>query len=83
MNGKDQIDNFENHEYKIIVYSNSLQVLFDIEGVLRTGTVSEVYDGDPPHTAGGAFSQAWNIAELLRIKDIYGWSRHDPPGYRG
>ncbi|RLD42381.1 MAG: amylo-alpha-1,6-glucosidase [Bacteroidetes bacterium] len=41
------------------------------------GTISEVYDGDPPYKAGGAISQAWNIAELLRIKwmldntDIY------------
>ena len=32
------------------------------------GTISEVYDGDPPHTAGGAISQAWSVAELLRIK---------------
>jgi glycogen debranching enzyme len=34
------------------------------------GTISEVYDGDPPHKAGGAISQAWNIAELLRIRWI-------------
>ncbi len=32
------------------------------------GTISEVYDGDPPHFAGGAISQAWNVAELLRMK---------------
>ena len=32
------------------------------------GTISEVYNGDPPHIAGGAISQAWNVAELLRIK---------------
>ncbi len=31
------------------------------------GTVSEVYDGDPPHKAGGAISQAWSVSELLRI----------------
>jgi predicted glycogen debranching enzyme len=31
------------------------------------GTVSEIYDGDPPHTARGAVSQAWSVAELLRI----------------
>ncbi|MBW6492096.1 MAG: amylo-alpha-1,6-glucosidase [Lentimicrobium sp.] len=31
------------------------------------GTISEVYDGDPPHSAGGAISQAWNVAELLRV----------------
>ncbi len=34
------------------------------------GTVSEVYNGDPPHKAGGAISQAWNIAELLRVRWI-------------
>ena len=32
------------------------------------GTVSEVFDGDPPHKAGGAISQAWSVSELLRIK---------------
>ncbi len=31
------------------------------------GTISEVYDGDPPHKPGGAISQAWNVAELLRL----------------
>jgi predicted glycogen debranching enzyme len=28
--------------------------------------VSEVFDGDPPHRAGGACAQAWSSAELLR-----------------
>jgi len=32
------------------------------------GTVSEVYDGNPPHKAAGAISQAWSVAELLRMK---------------
>ncbi len=32
------------------------------------GTVSEIYDGDPPHEARGAISQAWSVSELLRIK---------------
>ncbi len=32
------------------------------------GTISEIYDGDPPHVARGALSQAWNVSELLRIK---------------
>ena len=31
------------------------------------GTISELYDGDPPHTGRGAISQAWSVAELLRI----------------
>jgi len=32
------------------------------------GTISEIFDGDPPHIARGATSQAWSVAELLRIK---------------
>jgi glycogen debranching enzyme len=31
------------------------------------GTISEVFDGDPPHRPGGAIAQAWSVAELLRI----------------
>jgi predicted glycogen debranching enzyme len=30
------------------------------------GTVSEVFDGDAPHNAGGCFAQAWSVAEILR-----------------
>ncbi|HSW44484.1 MAG TPA: amylo-alpha-1,6-glucosidase, partial [Phycisphaerae bacterium] len=30
------------------------------------GSVSEVFDGDPPHRPGGCFAQAWSVAELLR-----------------
>jgi predicted glycogen debranching enzyme len=30
------------------------------------GTISEVFDGDFPHTPGGCFAQAWGVAELLR-----------------
>ncbi len=33
-------------------------------------TISEVYDGDPPHLPGGAISQAWSVAEILRIIDL-------------
>lgn len=32
------------------------------------GSVSEIYDGDPPHDAKGAISQAWSVAALMRIK---------------
>jgi len=31
------------------------------------GTISGIYDGDPPHAARGAISRAWSVAELLRI----------------
>lgn len=32
------------------------------------GTVSEVYDGNPPHQARGAISQAWSVAAVLEMK---------------
>ncbi|GAB4301239.1 MAG: glycogen debranching enzyme N-terminal domain-containing protein [Marinilabiliales bacterium] len=34
------------------------------------GSISEVYDGDPPHNPGGAISQAWSVAEILRMKTL-------------
>ena len=34
------------------------------------GTISEIYDGDPPHTPRGAISQAWSVAALLRIGEM-------------
>jgi predicted glycogen debranching enzyme len=30
------------------------------------GTISEVFDAEPPHTPRGCIAQAWSIAELLR-----------------
>ena len=34
------------------------------------GSVSEIYDGNPPHKPKGAISQAWSIAALLRIEKM-------------
>ena len=31
------------------------------------GTVSEIFDGDPPFTPRGCIAQAWSVAELLRV----------------
>jgi predicted glycogen debranching enzyme len=60
------------------VYGQSgLQQVMDIfngfeETIFESGigNISEVYDGDPPHTPRGGISQAWNVAELLRIKKM-------------
>jgi glycogen debranching enzyme len=30
------------------------------------GTISEIFDGDAPHSARGCFAQAWSVAEILR-----------------
>ncbi len=34
------------------------------------GTISELYDGDPPFRASGAISQAWSVSELLRVNSL-------------
>ncbi len=31
------------------------------------GTVSEIFDADPPHTPRGCIAQAWGVAEVLRV----------------
>lgn len=43
---------------------NSFEEDMTIHGI---GSISEIYDGDPPHTPRGAISQAWSVAELIRI----------------
>ncbi len=34
------------------------------------GSISELFDGDPPHKPGGAISMAWSVAEVLRMNDL-------------
>lgn len=34
------------------------------------GTIAEIYDGDPPHKACGALSQAWSVGEVLRMRKL-------------
>ncbi len=38
------------------------------------GSVSEIFDGDPPHYPRGCCSQAWSVAEVLRayVEDVLG-----------
>lgn len=34
------------------------------------GSISEVYDGDPPHRGAGSISMAWSVAEIIRMKAV-------------
>jgi predicted glycogen debranching enzyme len=34
------------------------------------GSISELFDGDPPHKPGGAVSMAWSVAEVLRMGEL-------------
>ncbi len=36
------------------------------------GQISEIFDGDDPHTPRGAPAQAWSVAELLRLARLTG-----------
>jgi predicted glycogen debranching enzyme len=42
------------------------------EHIARAGVgyISEIFDGDWPHTPRGCIAQAWSVAELLRIKRL-------------
>ena len=34
------------------------------------GSISELFDGDPPNKPGGAISHAGSVAELIRVKEL-------------
>ncbi|MFH0919265.1 MAG: amylo-alpha-1,6-glucosidase [Fibrobacterota bacterium] len=42
------------------------------------GTISEVFDGSPPYRPGGCISQAWSVAELLRLYYLIDTSHPKP-----
>lgn len=59
------------------VYADRKETRDDIERLLEPfyahlyeaglGTISEIFDGDFPHTPRGCISQAWSVAEILRV----------------
>ncbi|MDR1153174.1 MAG: amylo-alpha-1,6-glucosidase [Bacteroidales bacterium] len=56
------------HKKSGVAYINSLVHGFEEEMTQHgLGTISEVYNGDPPHQAKGAISQAWSVAALLQM----------------
>ena len=48
------------------------KIITDFEPVINEhgiGSISEIYNADPPHSPKGAISQAWSVAALLQIID--------------
>jgi len=48
-------------------------IIYSFEEVMSEhgiSTISEIYDGDPPHAPRGAISQAWSVGEVLRIINL-------------
>jgi len=41
------------------------------------GTISEIFDADPPYEARGAISQAWSVSEIFRIKYLIDKFKND------
>ncbi len=59
----------KNHEknWRVYALNTFLQPLFQKETFQAgLGTISEIFDGDPPHTPRGCTTQAWSVAEPLR-----------------
>jgi len=49
------------------------RLIYGLEAVMNEhgiSTISEIYEGDPPHTPQGTISQAWSVGEVLRIIDL-------------
>ena len=49
------------------------KLIYGLEAVMSEhgiSTISEIYDGDPPHSPKGAISQAWSVGEVLRIINL-------------
>jgi len=53
------------HKVRNLIYG--LEEVMSEHGVT---TISEIYEGDPPHNPRGAISQAWSIGEVLRVIDL-------------
>ncbi len=48
-------------------------LIYGLEEVMSEhgiSTISEIYDGDPPHLPQGTISQAWSVGEVLRIINL-------------
>jgi predicted glycogen debranching enzyme len=55
---------------KVFGMDNVRELLKDFEDHLTEaglGTISEIFDGDPPHKPRGCIAQAWSVAEILRV----------------
>jgi glycogen debranching enzyme len=38
------------------------------------GSIAEIYDAEEPRYPRGCPAQAWSVAEIQRVKKVYGWS---------
>jgi len=48
------------------------------------GSVAEIFDAEPPYKPGGCVAQAWGVAEMLRVVQLYKLTQRNPidPHYK-
>lgn len=57
-----------NDKNRGFILKNVIQALFEKKiTIAGLGQISEIFDGDPPHTPRGCIAQAWSVAEPLRV----------------
>jgi predicted glycogen debranching enzyme len=58
--------------------TEAVKLLAGLSGQLSShcvGTLSEIFDGDPPYTPRGCYAQAWTVAEVLRcLEELHNFS---------
>ena len=67
-----EVKNFD-AEWRNFAFESFLQPFFKKQMLYAgLGTLSEIFDGEPPHYPRGCISQAWSVAEPLRayVEDI-------------
>jgi predicted glycogen debranching enzyme len=67
-----KVKNYDEN-WRRFAFENFLQPLFR-EEIFKAGlgTISEIFDGNPPHSPRGCIAQAWSVAEPLRafVEDV-------------
>ena len=71
----DEKDRLEKENLKI-KYEKFIKNVFttfktEINNSQALGTISELYNSEPPFIASGTFSQAWSVSEVLKIISKY------------
>ena len=67
-----KVKNYD-ESWRRFAFENFLQPLFREETFKAgLGTISEIFDGNPPHSPRGCIAQAWSVAEPLRafVEDV-------------
>lgn len=56
--------NSKSAQAQVLDWLRPLRAHLDEAGL---GSISEIFDGDVPHTPRGCFAQAWSVSEVLRV----------------